>query len=60
LALNAAEWLRRVILVILSPDPQHYRARCQAEILLSALFSFVRPPLTTNCCGSTVSSFSSR
>jgi hypothetical protein len=43
LALKAAEWFRRVFLVVSSPDSWHYRARCQAEMLLCALFSFVRP-----------------
>ncbi|MGY2803331.1 hypothetical protein ACVIHF_000061 [Bradyrhizobium sp. USDA 4506] len=47
-ALKAPEWFQRGRLLIVAPDSQAQRARCQAEIPLIVLCRIPRPALT-NC-----------
>src|SRR5215470_12082092 len=45
-ALKAGVWFRRGRLLMVAPDSQAQRARCQAEIPLIALCRFPEPALT--------------
>jgi len=43
--LKAGVWFRRGRLLMVSPDSQAQRARCQAETPLIVLFKFAEPAL---------------